>query len=292
MSAASFDGLDTERDLGSAAYRPEDFPGCESFHLPASEIGHYEGRLEFWDAVTETAWKVRDPTSIDHEQPSRRLGRIAEAGRVAAWLGDRVLRLGGSGASGCSGPQALADTGRRGAVPVSGSVAVAGAGDRRGRGPAAGGGAGGGPPPRTCAGASSTSTRRAGFRRFGCWCHGRHRCARPGWPSTCAREDGYREEATSRAFPGWTAEEIHRALTETPLSETAWRALERTALAMGAREGTTPEVDPLMHSVSARAQAKGRMEIVAAAAPGSGYRNGLGFHRGIGSSSVDFRARP
>ena len=67
-SAASFDGLDTERDLGSAAYRPEDFPGCESFHLPASEIGHYEGRLEFWDAVTETAWKVRDPTSIDHEQ--------------------------------------------------------------------------------------------------------------------------------------------------------------------------------------------------------------------------------
>ena len=51
-------------------------------------------------------------------------------------------------------------------------------------------------------------------------------------------EDGYREEASSRAFPGWKAEEIHRALTEAPLSEAAWRALERTALAMGAREGT------------------------------------------------------
>ena len=25
-----------------AVYGPEDFPGCESFHLPASEINHYE----------------------------------------------------------------------------------------------------------------------------------------------------------------------------------------------------------------------------------------------------------
>ena len=38
MSAASFDALGTNRDLGSAVYRDEDFPGCESFHLPASEI--------------------------------------------------------------------------------------------------------------------------------------------------------------------------------------------------------------------------------------------------------------
>ena len=39
------------------------------------------------------------------------------------------------------------------------------------------------------------------------------------------REDGYRGEASSRAFPGWKAEEIHLALTEAPLSEAAWRAL-------------------------------------------------------------------
>ena len=55
----------------------EDFPGCESFHLPASEIDHYEGRLEFWDGVTETAWKVCEPTSIQHEQPSRLLVKMA-----------------------------------------------------------------------------------------------------------------------------------------------------------------------------------------------------------------------
>ena len=57
-----------------AAYRDEDFPGCESFHLPASEVDHYEGRLEFWDGATETAWKIPE-APIQHEWPSRNLTR-------------------------------------------------------------------------------------------------------------------------------------------------------------------------------------------------------------------------
>ena len=44
------------------------------------------------------------------------------------------------------------------------------------------------------------------------------------------RKDGYREAASSRAFPGWRSEEIYRALTEVPLSVGARRALERTAM--------------------------------------------------------------
>ena len=145
MSAASFDAPGADRVLGSAAYRLEDFPGCESFHLPASELDHYEGRLEFWDGVTETAWKVCEPTSIQHEQPSRQLAQIAGQIRDAARVADRVLRLGGPGAPGCGGAQTLADAGRRGVVSAPGPGAVAGAGHRRRRGPAAGGGAGGGP---------------------------------------------------------------------------------------------------------------------------------------------------
>ena len=62
----------------------------------------------------------------------------------------------------------------------------------------------------------------------------------------------YREEGESWAFPEWRAEEIHLALTESPLSETAWRALERVALSMGAREGTKAEDDALMCSHSAK----------------------------------------
>ena len=92
MSAASFDAPGAETVLGSEAYRPEDFPGCESFHLPASELDHYEGRLEFWDGVTETAWKVCEPTSIQHEEPSRLLGQMA--GRFAMMRGSRIASFG------------------------------------------------------------------------------------------------------------------------------------------------------------------------------------------------------
>ncbi len=70
----------------------EDFPGCESFRLPASEIDHYEDRLEFWDARTETAWKVCEPTSIRHEGPSRRLVEMAT--RVASVRGSRIVCFG------------------------------------------------------------------------------------------------------------------------------------------------------------------------------------------------------
>ena len=145
MSAASFDAPGADRVLGSAAYRPEDFPGCESFHLPASELDHYEGRLEFWDGVTETAWKVCEPTLHSARAAVAAIGADCRTVRDAARVADRVLRLGGLGAPGCGGPQTLADAGRRGVVSAPGPGAVAGAGHRRRRGPAAGGGAGGGP---------------------------------------------------------------------------------------------------------------------------------------------------
>ena len=82
------------------------------------------------------------------------------------------------------------------------------------------------------------------------------------------REGGYRDTPESTAFPGWKEEKIRLALTEEPLSSQAWRALERVALAMGVREGTGPEDDPLMRSVSRKARTsghvQGRMEAVAA----------------------------
>ena len=102
---------------------------------------------------------------------------------------------------------------------------------------------------------------------------------RPGLTIHVHRGGEYREEPESRAFPGWRAEEIHRALTEDPMSEGAWRALERVALAMGAREGTKPEDDPLMRSQSARARteghAEGRLELVAAALRARGIESAL-----------------
>ena len=103
MGTASFDTPLTDRDLGSGVYRDEDFPGCVSFHLPASEIDHYEGRLEFWDGYTETAWKIPE-TPIQHEGPSRQLTQMSRAVRDAARFANVKLRVFGPGASGRGGP--------------------------------------------------------------------------------------------------------------------------------------------------------------------------------------------
>ena len=82
----------------------------------------------------------------------------------------------------------------------------------------------------------------------------------PGLTIHVRRGEVYREEESSRVFPGWRAEEIHRALTEEPLSAGARRALERVALAMGEREGTRPEDDPFTRTISRKAQAKGHAQ--------------------------------
>jgi len=76
---------------------------------------------------------------------------------------------------------------------------------------------------------------------------------------------GYREAAASAAFPGWTAAEIHRALTEEPLSAAVWRAVERVGRALGARGGTTPEDDPLTRALSEKSQARAHVAAVVAA---------------------------
>ena len=162
-----------------AAYGPEDFPGCESFHLPGSEIRLYEGRLEFWDARTETAWKVCEPTSIQHEEPSRRLVEMAT--RVASLRGSRIV----------------------------------------------------------CFGSSDLVRHDAAGRKR--------------WLMQ-ADEVLYLHPDRSR-LQGPAID-----VDEDPLSEEAWRALERVALAMGAREGTGPEDDPLMRSVSRMVQARGHAE--------------------------------
>ena len=240
-----------------AAYGPEDFPGCESFHLPASELEHYEGRLEFWDGDTETAWKVCEPTSIYHEQPSRRL--VQMAGRFAMLRGSAIE---------CFGSADLvrvdATMGRKRWLMQADEVLYLHPEQSRLKGPAIDVEAD--PLPDVVLEVDhSTDVRRrklgiykeSGFPEIWVLVPWERSVRAPGLAIHVRQGDVYREEPESRAFPGWKAEEIHLALTEDPLSEAAWRALERVALAMGAREGTTPEHDPLTRSVSARAQARG-----------------------------------
>ena len=289
MSAASFDvpgavpGADS--DLAPAAYRDEDFPGCESFYLPASELESYEYRLEFWDGVTETAWKVCEPTSIQHEQPSRLLAQMA--GQFAMLRGSRIACYG-------SGDLVRRDATERKRWLMQADEVLYLHPDRvRLQGPAIDVDAD--PLPDVVLEVDHTTDVRrrklgiymeSGFPEIWVLVPWEAAVRRPGLAIHVRRGDGYREEPSSRAFPGWRAEEIHRALTETPMSGAAWRALERVALAMGAREGTKPEDNPLMRSQSARAWTKGRarerLDLVAATLRARGI--------GVGSDLTTDRA--
>ena len=242
-----------------AQYGAEDFPGCESFHLPASEIDHYEGRLEFWDGATETAWKVCEPTSIQHEGPSRRLVEMAT--RVASVRGSRIVCFGSADLV------RLDPVGRKRWLMQADEVLYLRAERSRLYGPAIN--VDQDPLPDVVLEVDhSTDVRRrklgiykeCGFPEVWVLVPWASSLRAPGLAVHVCRGGRYRVEAQSRAFPGWSAEEIHRALTEDPLTEEAWRALERVALAMGVREGTRPEDDPLMGSVSRKARATGHAE--------------------------------
>ena len=271
MSAASFDALGTDRDralgpaadrdhdLGPHAYRDEDFPGCESFPLPASEIDHYEGRLEFWDGYTETAWKVSEPTSIQHEGPSRRLVRMAE--RVAALRGSRIMSFGSADLV------RREASGRKRWLMQADEVLYLHPDRVRLEGPAIE--VDTDPLPDVVLEVDHTTDVRrrklgiykeSGFPEVWVLVPWDSSVRAPGLAIHVRRGDGYREESSSRAFPGWKAEEIHRALTEEPMSAGARRALERVALAMGERAGTRPEDDPFTRTISLKAQAKGHAQ--------------------------------
>ena len=208
MSAASFDTLGTARDLGSA-----DFPGCESFHLPASEIDRYEGRLEFWDGDTETAWKVCDPTSIYHEQPSRRLVRMAE--RVSGLRGSPIE---------CFGSADLVRqgaTGRKRWLMQADEVLYLHPDRSRLKGPAID--VDEDPLPDVVLEVDHTTDVRrrkldiykeSGFPEVWVLVPWESSVRAPGLTIHVRREDGYREEEASRAFPGWKAEEIHSLCTD------------------------------------------------------------------------------
>ena len=247
MSADSFDDLGTDLVLGSAVYRDEDFSGCESFHPPASEIDHYEGRLEFWDGCTETAWKIPE-TPIQHERPSRQLTQMAA--RLAMVRGSRISSLGSSDLV------HLDAAGRKRWLMQADELLYLHPDRVRLQGPAID--VDRDPLPDVVLEVDHTTDVRrrklgiykeSGFPEIWVLVLWEASVRAPGLTIHVRYDEEYREETVSRVFPGWRGEEIHRALTEDQLSEPAWRALERTALAMGAREGTTSEDDPLMRSV-------------------------------------------
>ena len=248
-----------QRSGEPADYGPEDFPGCEPFHLPAAEIDRFEGRLEFWEARTETAWKVREPTTIYHERPARRLSRLAE--RIESLRGSRIESFGS------------ADLARFDAAGNKLSIVQADEAlylhPRRSRVPGPAIDVDNGPLPDVVLEVDhTTDVRRRKLGIYEAWgfpevwvlVPPESRLRAPGVDIHLLRDGRYREAPESAAFPGWQAEEIYLALIEGPLSPRARPALERVARTLGAREGTRPEDDPITRSLNATARAEGRTE--------------------------------
>ena len=206
LAPASAPRRDDAPPARPARYGPEDFPGCESFRLPANEIEHYEGRLEFWNGDTETAWKVCEPTSIHHEQPSRLLVRMAE--RVASLRGSRIACFGSADL------ERVDATGRRHWLMQADEVLYLHPDRVRIEGP--GIDVEGDPLPDVVLEVDHTTDvrrRKLGFYKASgfpeIWVLVPWESSRraPGLVIHVRRGDVYREEGESRAFPGWSAEE-------------------------------------------------------------------------------------
>ena len=60
-----------------SAPRTPEFPGCRPVTITREDIATWEGRFEYWDGDTETAWVVSEPTSATHEQPGARLAGLS-----------------------------------------------------------------------------------------------------------------------------------------------------------------------------------------------------------------------
>ncbi len=242
------------------------FPGCTARRVPRSEIGAWEGRLECWDADTEIAW-VAEPTTPYHEKPSRRLTALMD--RIAAERGSAIV---------CYGSMDLMQRDAHGAprriLQADESVYV---NPRRARLPGSKAMMAGEDdfPDVVLEVDHTTDVRRAKLGLYEAWgfpevwvevpeqgAASRPRRRRPGLTIHRLVAGAFQPSATSDAFPGWTAPEIHAALNEADLSERTFSVLHRVGTALGERDGTGPDDDPMLRWHRRQSRAASRLEMV------------------------------
>ena len=248
----------TPTGTGTADYAAR-FPGCRPVRLLTDRLPDFDGRLEYWDARTETAWVVAEPTSGIHEGTSRRLIHLAE--RIALVRGTPIASFGSvdllvRDASGAPERMMQADETlylHSGRARLPAGSLVIGEHDL---------------PDVVLEVDHTTDVRPGKLPLYESWGFPElwvvvppagERRRRPAGVTIHRLENGrYRSAAASRAFPGWTAAEIHTALTEPATTTHTWRALERVGRTLGAREGTGPDDTPLLRSLGEQARAEGQ----------------------------------
>ena len=236
-------------DTEAAPPPAPEFPGCTPVHLPADELERSDQRLEYWDGATQTAW-ICEPASPYHERPSGRLTRLTE--RIALMRGAPIESYGSMDLRQHDGPRSIMQADESvylhpGSARLPGpSAMVIGVDDY---------------PDVVLEVDHTTDVRRGKLALYESWgfpevwvevpdeaAPSRPRGRRPGLTIHLLEDGAYRTAPASRAFPGWKAEEIHEALNEPALSAQTSAVLERVGRALGEREGTGPDHDPLLRS--------------------------------------------
>ena len=231
-------------------------------HLPAEKLDDYDGRIEYWEARTSTAVVLREPPSAYHEAPSRGLGGLVR--EIALARGSEIRALGSTDllrfdVDGVQEVLMQADESYFLCRPWPRGSEIDVDID---------------PLPDVVLEVDhTTDVRRRKLDVYASlglpevWVE----VPEPEWmaPRTSGRPGltiyvldgrGYVESPVSRAFAGWRAAEIHRALNEETKSAETAAALRRVGRKLGRAAGTGPDDDPFLGAEREEGRAEGRMD--------------------------------
>lgn len=241
-----------------------EFIGCEAVPMTRAQYREFHGRFEVWDAGLETAWMVRDSlgTSAAHEGPTQ-----SAAGLVA-----RIAAVRGSPIN-CYGSMSLALVDEHGEyrrvmqadqalyLDPSKALFIKAQGLVVGKGHF---------PDVVLEVDYSTDVRRGKLKLYEAWgfpelwvdvtderAPSRPKSRLPGLTIHLLEDGAYRPAPESRAFPGWRAQDIHKALNEHVPSAYTNAILERIGRTLGERDGTGPDDDALLRSLRQESREEG-----------------------------------
>ena len=240
-----------------------EFPGCRAVRISREAIDDY-GRVEYWDAATEIAM-VCDGVSVYHEHPSQRVAQMTTL--IALTRGSPIETFGHA-------DLLLRDEHgeRRRIMQADQTVYLYPERDR----PAGSAMVVGEDtlPDVIVEVEHTTDVRRRKLALYESWglpevwvevpdadSPSRAVSREPGVTIHVLHPDGlYRQSAESRAFPGWTASEIHRSMNEATLSMETMAVLERVARALRDQDGAETGDAPFLHRMRVESYAAGRAD--------------------------------
>ena len=232
-------------EQASRPARTDTLSGCRPFPLSCHEIADYEGRYEYWDAATETAWELRDVSAM-HEEPRSRLVELVKD--IGKMRGQAISMYG------TADLQERKTDGARVQAAQADELIYLDCPDH---------------PPRVIVVGDyplpdvvfevdlTTDIRDRKLDVYASWgvpelwvevpdasMPGKRK--RQGLTIHVLEDGEYRQRAESEAFPTLSAREIHRALNEPWTSSFTVVTVRRVGEAMGRLTGTGPDDDPFL----------------------------------------------